>query len=107
LTRPAGPAEVWREQAFELAEEGAWVSGRMDRVVVERDAAGRAVSATVIDFKSDRMEGDGTADSIASRYAPQVSWYVKALVRVLDLPEGQIRSLLLLTQTGTVVGVKA
>jgi hypothetical protein len=48
-------AEVWRERAFELVLDGAWVTGVCDRVCVERDARGRAVRATVFDFKTDAV----------------------------------------------------
>ena len=34
--------EVWRERAFEVVLDGVWFTGVFDRVLVERDASGRA-----------------------------------------------------------------
>jgi ATP-dependent exoDNAse (exonuclease V) beta subunit len=77
--RPAGAAaaEVWRERAFEVVLDGAWVTGVFDRVVVERDAAGRAVQATVFDFKTDRL-ADDSVDPVAMRHAGQLNLYRRA-----------------------------
>jgi ATP-dependent exoDNAse (exonuclease V) beta subunit len=107
LRRPPGRCDVWREQAFEFAKESVWVSGRMDRVVVERDAGGAPVSAQVIDFKSDRADGACALDELKAQYAPQIGWYVAVVSRLLALPSGKIRSLLVLTQTGRVLEVDA
>lgn len=105
LSRPAGAAaaEVWREQAFEYADESEWMSGRMDRVVIERDAQGRAVSAVVADFKSDRVDGAAGLEKIRTRYRPQLARYVRVAARLLKLPEDRIRTRLILTATGAVV----
>jgi ATP-dependent exoDNAse (exonuclease V) beta subunit len=75
--RPAGAAgaEVWRERAFEIVLDGAWVAGVFDRVVVERDAAGQAVRATVWDFKTDRMESAADLAMAMDRHAGQLNLY--------------------------------
>lgn len=76
-TRPPGvaTAEVWRERAFEIVLDGAWVTGVFDRVVVERDAGGRAVRATVFDFKTDRVAGDEEVAAALSRHGGQLHLY--------------------------------
>ncbi|HWA08358.1 MAG TPA: UvrD-helicase domain-containing protein [Opitutaceae bacterium] len=73
--RPAGAsmAEVWRERPFEVVLDGAWVTGVFDRVTVARDAAGRAVSVAIFDFKTDRSE-----DGAAERHAGQLNLYRRA-----------------------------
>ena len=72
--RPANASqvEVWRERAFEVVLDGAWVTGVFDRVVIERNQAGQPVRATVLDFKTRsrggcRGSGGGTCDCAARR----------------------------------------
>lgn len=78
-TRPAGGgSEVWRERAFEVVLDGAWVSGVFDRVVVERSDSGAPVRATVYDFKTDRTEVPG-------RYAGQLGLYRRAVAMLTGL----------------------
>ncbi len=103
LKRPSQSAESWREQAFEFAGTDAWISGRMDRVVVERGPAGQPVAATVVDFKSDRVKSDAEIEAMKARYEPQISRYRQVLSSLLGLPENQIRAQLILTRTGQVV----
>ena len=89
--KPAGAArvEVWRERVFEIVLDGAWVTGVFDRVVIERDASGRAVRATVFDFKTDRVESVEEVAAAVARHADQLNLY-RRVVRVLAgicLPE--------------------
>ena len=106
LGRPGARAEVWREQAFEFADARTWISGRMDRVVVERDAAGRPVAAVVIDFKSDRVEeGEPGRAAVRERYTPQIELYRKVVSGLLGLGREQIRAGLVLTRAGRWVDI--
>ena len=57
----------------EEGREHLW-TGLIDRVVVERDASGNAISAEVIDFKSDRVAGGELEESVAY-YRPQLAGY--------------------------------
>ncbi len=89
LSRPAGDVEVWRERRFTLVvrdsegEETLW-SGAFDRVVIEREG-GRAISAQIIDYKTDRVEAH-ELDQRAKSYAPQMEAYARAarLITGLD-----------------------
>jgi ATP-dependent helicase/nuclease subunit A len=85
-TRP-DRAEVWRERAFEVVIGGAWVTGVFDRVVVERDQAGRAVRATVFDFKTDLVAGEADVAAAVARHAGQLNLYrqVAAVLTGLDM----------------------
>ena len=85
-TRPAGPAEVWRERAFDVVLDGEWVSGVFDRVVVRR-AEG---CATVFDFKT------GGPASVEP-HARQMSLYRHALARLTGLPEADVRAEIVFT----------
>jgi ATP-dependent exoDNAse (exonuclease V) beta subunit len=97
-SRPAGAqAEVWRERAFELVIEGAWVSGVFDRVVVERDATGRTGRATVFDFKTDRAD-EGELAAAARRHDGQMRLYRQAAARLAGLPLGAVRAEVVFTR---------
>ena len=102
--------EVWRERAFSLVlpdEEGRehlW-TGLIDRVVVERDASGNAISAEVIDFKSDRVAGGELEESVAY-YRPQLAGYRRVVARITGLDEDAVRMSLLFLHPGKRVQVE-
>ncbi len=106
LSRPAGAArtEVWREAPFDLVLESEGIrhlmSGRFDRLVVERDAAGQPLRATVFDFKSNRVETVSDLHEAADGYAGQMAGYARAAARLLGLPPAQVAIVLLFTRTG-------
>lgn len=100
---PAGAAraEAWRERAFEIVLDGEWVSGVFDRVVVARDAAGRAVGATVFDFKTDEAAAD--ADGLERawrRHAGQLGVYRRVVARLTGLPETRVGAEVVFTGPG-------
>ncbi len=73
--QPRGEAQVWRERAFEIVLDGAWVTGVFDRVVLERAPGGAVQWVTMFDFKTDRIVDEaGRADAV-QRYAPQLNLY--------------------------------
>jgi len=86
--------EVWRERAFEAVMAGAWVTGIFDRVVVRHDSAGRPVSATVYDFKTEEA-----AAAAADRHAPQLNLYRAATARLLGLSEATVTCFLVMTRS--------
>lgn len=98
--RPPGAAfaEVWRERAFEVVLEGAWVTGVFDRVVVERDAEGIAVRATVFDFKTDRVTDEQGVAAATLRYSRQLNLYRKVAAVLLRLKSETITCELILTK---------
>lgn len=99
LSRPSGHAELWREQGFELADEGRWITGRIDRVVVLRDGQGIPSGATVMDFKSDFVSTDRELAERVEKYGPQMHWYVTAVSRLLGLPRDIIRAQFIFTHS--------
>lgn len=108
LARPAGGrAEVWREAPFDLVLESDGrrylMSGRFDRLVVERDDAGRPVRATIVDFKSNRVDSESGLREAAAGYAAQMAGYARAAARLLDLSVDRIEPLLLFTRMGRVM----
>ncbi|MCX6998207.1 MAG: hypothetical protein NTV49_14260, partial [Kiritimatiellaeota bacterium] len=103
LARPAGPVELWREQAFEAVLGEAWISGAFDRVVIQRDAAGQPQSAAILDFKSNRVATPAEMQAKAEDYRAQLEWYRRALGALLRLPPDRIRLQILFTRPGQVV----
>ncbi len=102
LARPEGEVELWREKSFEIVLENQWVSGQFDRVTIIRDANGRATSATILDYKSNRIDQPAQFKETTEEYRPQLELYGRALSHILKLPESAIIKQLLFTRTGTI-----
>jgi hypothetical protein len=75
--------------------------------VLERDPAGRVARATVVDFKSDRVEGERELEARAAAHAGQMRDYAQAAARLFDLSPGAVATLLLFTRVGRVRPVAA
>jgi len=105
--RPSAPAEVWRERAFEVVLDGAWVTGVFDRVVVERGAGGRAVRATVFDFKTDRVETDEDVAAAVARHAGQLNLYRRAAAALAGVEPKAVAGELVFTRRRSRVVVAA
>ena len=75
--------ELWRERRFAVLDESEQraelLTGSFDRVVLWRDAAGNALRAMIVDFKTDRFSSAEERVQIEARYAPQLEAYRKAL----------------------------
>jgi ATP-dependent helicase/nuclease subunit A len=102
FARPAGLAEVWRERAFEAVLDNIWVTGVFDRVIVERDPAGHATRAAVIDFKTDRAADSAKA---LGRHADQLDYYRRVVAGLTGLPVGEVTGDLLFTAERKLVRV--
>jgi ATP-dependent helicase/nuclease subunit A len=108
LSRPtAGRAEVWIEAPFNLLVnidgQKQLMSGRFDRLVIERDAAGRPVHATIIDFKSNRIATEQQIQETARGYAGQMRDYARAAAQLLGLSPEHVTPALLFTRLGRIV----
>jgi len=91
FAKPLDSFLLWREKRFDILDGGSWISGCFDRVVIHRDAAGKAVSAELIDFKTDKC----TREELVADYTPQLESYRRALSILLNIPEDKIRMILL------------
>lgn len=101
FTRPGAGARLWRERPFDLVQEdGEWISGTVDRVILECDPAGKPVRATIIDFKTDEVSDDAALAEKLGGYAPQIALYRQAVARLASLPPEKVLSFLLFTRTG-------
>jgi ATP-dependent helicase/nuclease subunit A len=101
LTKPnlddGETAELWREQNFEILMDGHWTSGVIDRVTIVRDASGQAISAHILDFKTDRVSSEAEAKATAKGYQDQLASYRAATSTLLNLPPKAIAASLLFT----------
>jgi len=104
LTRSTGNVELRSEWRFDTVAAGRWLTGSFDRVVLERGAAGNAVSAVIYDFKTDDVDVHRLA-AHARLYEQQLLLYQLALERILGLPAARISLRLVCTMPGVVVGV--
>ena len=95
-------ADLYREQGFELIEEGKWMSGVIDRLHVVRKG-GVVSAAEIIDFKTDQVDSSG---ELVERYAGQMHAYRLAVGRVFGLDQSRVACLLLSTHLGEVIEVK-
>ncbi|MES2596314.1 MAG: UvrD-helicase domain-containing protein [Verrucomicrobiota bacterium] len=97
LSRPSPEAQCWREKRFEILLKGEWLSGTFDRVMVE---PGRA---TILDFKTDKVESEEAFHERVEGYRPQLMTYREVLARMTGLPTSSIHCRLLFTHRREVV----
>ena len=88
---------LWREQNFEILLNGQWTSGTIDRVTIIKDATGKALSATILDYKTDQVDNETEAKNKAKDYQSQMESYRAATATLLDLPLEQVSASLLFT----------
>ena len=99
---PGQTASLWREQNFEILLKGQWTSGTIDRVTIIKDAAGKALSATILDFKTDQVRNETEAQNKAKDYQPQMESYRAATAALLDIPLERVSASLLFTSLPSV-----
>ena len=100
---PDQTATLWREQNFEILLNEQWTSGTIDRVTIIKDATGKAISATILDFKTDQVSNETEAQNKAKDYHSQMESYRAATSALLDLPLEQVSASLLFTALPSLV----
>ncbi|MDA0990804.1 MAG: PD-(D/E)XK nuclease family protein, partial [Verrucomicrobia bacterium] len=99
LAKPSKPTTLWREKRFELMlEDGSWVRGIFDRVVITSDNDGRPQHAAIIDYKSNRVSTDEQLHKTADGYRAQLELYSRALAALLGIGTHAITQQLLFTR---------
>ena len=105
--KPDPDATVWRERSYELLIGNRWETGQFDRVVFT--GTGDARKAVIYDFKTSAKRSDETPEAFGERlcgtYRAQMRAYRAAIHALTGIPASNIRSVLLLTATGTAVDV--
>lgn len=97
----ADTLDVRREWPLAWREDGAWVVGRLDRVVFAvRD--GRVVGVEIVDYKTGACEPQQAA-AYSEQYRPQMEAYRKAICQALELDPSRVRCLVALMRPGVVV----
>ncbi len=99
LRRPSDAAICWREKRFEILLNGEWLSGTFDRVVLEPHRA------TILDFKTDKVDDDEAFEARIEGYRPQLQTYREVLARMTGLPAEVIECQLLFTHRRQVLAV--
>lgn len=99
LSRPSLQAVCWREKRFEILLRGEWLSGTFDRVVLEPDRA------TILDFKTDKIESPTALEERIEGYRPQLLTYREVLAKMTSLPVSAITCKLLFTHRREVITV--
>lgn len=86
--------EVHREHPFARIVDGGVQQGMIDRLVVELDSNGKAISASIIDFKTDAVTAAECAEC-AQHYLKQMNTYREVAAAWLGIePRTTTRSLL-------------
>ena len=98
FTRDAG-AEVWRERPFGIVLDGVFCSGVFDRVVLWPDRA------EIVDFKTDRVQGEEDLSAAVARHRAQLEWYRRVLAEMTGIAPDQITGRLLFTRLPRLVTV--
>ena len=98
FARPSGVAEAWRERPFECVLDGKWITGVFDRVVIERESAGkRPTRVVLVDFKSDRLEVSEKIGEAAKRHAGQLDLYRRIVALLTGVSVARIDCQLVFT----------
>ncbi len=96
--------DLWREKPFAVRLDDDLVQGYFDRVVVRR-RGGRAVGASILDFKTDSVSDDTVLEEKLGYYQPQIRAYRRCLATMLGLPPQQIEAALLFVALPRLVAV--
>jgi len=99
--------EVHQERPFVRQRQGAIVQGTIDRLVLLR-RNGVPVAADVLDFKTDRFQGD-RSEWVAEKvehYGSQLDEYREAVEACFGIPPAHISTRLLLLEADVVVSAQ-
>jgi ATP-dependent exoDNAse (exonuclease V) beta subunit len=97
---PGASLDLWRERPILVRLDQQLLQGVIDRAVIHRDSAGKAVGVDLLDFKTDRVRDDDDAQRLADHYRPQLRAYREALQTMLHLPREAVQVSLLMVEAG-------
>ena len=92
--------EAYNEQSVEaITPANEWVSGTIDRLILDSDSMGKITAAHIIDFKTNRPTSkEGYAsfhDWLMEHYAPQMRQYRALIAGAFSLPLPAVRCTLI------------
>ena len=70
------------------------------------DDSGKALRATIYDFKTDTIIGENGEQRLAELYRGQLLLYRQAVIKLLDLPPNSARTFLALVRLGKIVEIR-
>lgn len=88
LFTPPATAQIMKEQRIEAIEENTWISGVIDRLILDGNAA------RIVDFKTDRVR---TADELRKRHAAQLNAYARIVSKITGIPRERIECIIVST----------
>lgn len=94
LFMPAETAIVMKEQRIEAIDGNIWISGVIDRLVIDGD------SACIVDFKTDHAD---TAEQLRERHGVQLQAYARIVSKITGIPTSHIRRVIVSTHLKTVI----
>lgn len=95
FTKGGSNREAWVERRFDLIEHDEWISGALDRVVLELDVKGNATAATILDFKTDDVADEAAMQKRAEGYKPQLKLYAEAVQCLTGLKPSAVQCALI------------
>ncbi|MFT4549451.1 MAG: ATP-dependent helicase/nuclease subunit A [Verrucomicrobiales bacterium] len=101
LNRPSPTATCWREKRFETLIDGDWISGTIDRVILDGERA------TIIDFKTTELEENTPPSQAAAKYQQQLNTYHAVVQKMTGLQEQNIKCYLFFTKTELLIQAAA
>lgn len=100
FARDGRQVTLLREQSVDAIQNGKWLSGVIDRLILHHGPDGSVVDVDIIDFKTDEVDSPST---LRSRHEAQMRAYAEALS--LIYPGAGITSLIVSTTLRAVVEV--
>jgi ATP-dependent helicase/nuclease subunit A len=101
-----GDLQVQNEKLLAFLDEGALMSGQIDRLVFELEE-GKPARAWIIDFKTDKIDVQSTVDVAEkiAHHSVQLEAYRRGVTATHHLPITSIEAYLVLLESGKVVSV--
>ncbi len=88
-------AQIMREQNIEFVDECKWISGTIDRLVIDGN------KATIIDFKTDRC----TIEEMKNRHTAQLHTYAEIVSQITGIPLDSIECKLVSTKHKCIIPI--
>lgn len=95
LFMPSASAQIMREQNIEAVDTDKWISGTIDRLVIDDN------KATIIDFKTDRC----SVEEMKNRHTAQLHAYAEIVSQITGIPLDNIECKLVSTKHKCIISI--